>query len=292
MTTENFDNTVQYPLAHNLEPIVAIIVFVLTCLSILVLSGILVLRVRKARSEKEYESLKLSLNSILINAALAPSDIELNEVILKARPKFLGDIKNSRQAKFMNTEIFTMYESLTGQAKNNLSQLFLETCLMTYTLKNLHHKNWHSKASAIKILAQINAKTHISKIEEYAIDHNINLQQVAQIALVNLKGYEGLNFLAKLNNALSDWQQINILDVLEKLDTSNLPDFSQWLSHKEDTIKLFSIRLIHYFQQGYNREKVESFIHDKNKLLSDEAVATLKEMSFDHHLTTSNAVTL
>jgi hypothetical protein len=292
MTAENIDNTLLYPLAHNLEPIVAAIVFVLTCLSILVFFSLLVLRIRKARFEKESESLKLSLNGLLIAAALASTHDELYEVIHKAKPEFIGHIKNSRQAKFMNDEIFTMLDSLTGQAKDNLSQLFLETCLMTYTLKNLYHKNWHSKASAIKVLAQLNAKTHISRIEEYAIDPNINLQQVAQIALVNLKGYDGLDFLGRMNNALSDWQQINILEILEKLDTSNLPDFSRWLSHKEDTIKLFSIRLIHCFQQGYNMEKVESFIHDKNKLLRDEAIATLQGISFGQHFTTSNAVTL
>ncbi len=63
-------------------------------------------------------------------------------------------------------------------------------------------------------MAQINAEAHIPKIEKYAVSRNIYLQQVAQIALVNLRGYDGLDFLGKLKNALSDWQQINLLDVL------------------------------------------------------------------------------
>jgi len=290
MTIEDFENTVKYPLAGNLEPIVAFIVFALTCLSAGLFVTVVIIRIRKARFEKELESLKLSLNGLLIAAALASNNDELYEVIVKAKPKFIEHITNSSEAEFIITEFLTMYENLAGEAKYNLSKLFQATSLMTYTLKNLDNKNWHVKASAIKILAQINAGTHISKIEEYAINDNINLQQVAQIALVNLKGYDGLHFLKKLNNALSDWQQINLLDALEKLDTANLPDFSLWLTHKEDTIKLFSIRLINFFQQDYNRKKVEAFIHDKYKPLREEAIAALKELSFGNQFATSNTL--
>lgn len=161
---------------------------------------------------------------------------------------------------------------------------------MTYTMRNMANENWHVKASAIRDLSQINAEMHIPRIERYAIHHNIYLQQEAQIALVNLKGYDGLDFLNKLKNALSDWQQINILDVLRKLDKDKAPDFSQWLTHKEDTIKLFSIRLIHFFQQSYNTDKLEEFTHSENKLLRNEAVAALQKMKPGSHFTIPNTL--
>ncbi len=68
-----------------------------------------------------------------------------------------------------------------------------------------------------------------------------------------------------------------------KLDKDKAPDFSQWLNHSEDTIKLFSMRLINYFQQSYNCEKLEEFIHSENPLLKNEALNTIQNMKPGHH---------
>ena len=162
--------------------------------------------------------------------------------------------------------------------------------MLGYTMRNLSNENWHVKAGAIRDLAQINSESHIPKIEKYAIHRNLYLQQVAQIALVNLKGYDGLDFLGKLKNALSDWQQINILDVLRKLDKDKAPDFSQWLTHKEDSIQLFSMRLINFFQQTYNCDKLEEFVHSENRFLRNEAISTLQKMKPGYHFETLKTV--
>ena len=282
MTAEdiaNSANAVNYPLGGAIENIVVTSILVFSYLSIIIFFIIIILRLRKNRFEKQSESIKASLNGLIMSATFASNQEELDEVIKQAKPEFLKHIKNSGQAQVMIDEILSMLNNLSGQSKGNLSKLFQETCLMKYTLQKLDNKNWHIKALGIKHLAQVNADKHIPSIEKYATHPIIYLQQQAQIALVNLKGYDGLGFLWKLKNALSDWQQINILDALHELDKDKAPDFSQWLGHEEDTIKLFSIRLIHYFQQSYNNEKVEKFVYSENKKLKNEATATLQKIT-------------
>ncbi|HTA26760.1 MAG TPA: HEAT repeat domain-containing protein [Bacteroidia bacterium] len=289
-TAEKIANAVNYPFAHNIETIVVFMILLFTYSSIILFLAVIILRLRKNQFEKRAEFIKSALNGLIMGAAFAGTEEELNEVILQAKPAFSKHIKTSSQGQIMINEVMNMHSNLTGQSKHNLSRLFMETCLMTYTMRNLGNENWHVKASAIRTLAQINSEAHIPKIEKYALHHNIYLQQEAQIALVNLRGYDGLDFLGKLKNALSDWQQINLLDVLRKLDKDKAPDFSQWLSNKEDTIKLFSIRLIHFFQQGYNSDKLEAFVNSENKLLRNEAIAALQKIKPGSHFATSNTV--
>jgi hypothetical protein len=288
-TAAAIDNSVNYPFAHNIETIVVAMILIFTYSSIILFIAVIILRIRKNHFEKVTNSLKAHLNGLIMSAAFASTDDEIHEVIMQAKPEFSKYIKNSSQAQVIINEVLSIHRSLTGQSKDNLAKLFLGTCLMDYTMRNLKNENWHVKAGAIHDLAQINAETYIPKIEKYAVHNNIYLQQVAQIALVNLKGYDGLDFLGKLKNALSDWQQINILDVLRKLDKDKAPDFSQWLTHKEDTIKLFSIRLIHFFQQSYNGEKLEEFLHSENRLLKNEAHAALQKIKPSHHFENSNS---
>jgi len=287
-TANNIENSVNYPFAHNIETIVVFMILIFTYSSIILFLAVIILRLRKNNFEKSIEHIKASVNDTIMTTAFASSDEELNEVLLKAKSEFSKKIKNSSQAQVIINEVLTIHRSLTGQSKNNLARLYHETNLMGYTMRNLKNENWHVKAAAIRDLAQINAEPIIPKIEKYALNRNIYLQQVAQIALVNLKGYDGLDFLSKLKNGLSDWQQINILDVLRKLDKDKAPDFSQWLSHKEDTIKLFSVRLINFFQQSYNCERLEEFIHHENKVLRNEAIATLQKIKPGHQFEHSN----
>jgi hypothetical protein len=290
MTAVGIENSINYPFANHIETIVVFSILVFTYSSLIVFLSVIILRMRKNRYDKHAEIVKSSLNGILMSAAFASTDEELNDVLAKAKTEFSRQVKNSGMALVMIKEVLTIHSSLSGQSKNNLSRLFQETNLMSYTLRNLRNENWHVKASAIRVLAQINAETHIPKIEKYAVHNNIYLQQVAQIALVNLKGYDGLDFLGKLKNALSEWQQIHLLDILRRLDREKAPDFSQWLSNKEDSIKLFSIRLIHFFQQGYNSDKLEEFTHSKNLALRNEAVAALEKIRPGVHFETSNTV--
>jgi len=291
MTTAQLENSINYPFAHNIETIVVFMILVFTYISLAVFFSVLILRVRKTKFQKKADALKESLNGLIMSAAFASSEEELTEIITQAKPEFVNKIKGLGLAQVMINEVLSIHRNLTGQSKHNLSRLFQETILMNYTLRNLKNENWHLKATAIRDLSQINAEAYIPKIEKYAIHHNIYLQQVAQIALVNLKGYDGLEFLAKLKNALSDWQQINLLDILRKLDKDKAPDFSQWLTHKEDTIKLFSIRLINFFQQSYNAEKVEALTTYENVKVKSEAIITLDRLR-PGHLRHSNPVTL
>ncbi len=290
MTAVGIENSINYPFAQHIETIVVFSILVFTYSSLIVFLAVIILRLRKNRFDKKAEAVKSSLTPFLMTSAFASNDDELNSVIAEAKPEFAKQITNSGLGLVMIREVLTIHRSLSGQSRNNLSKLYQETTLMKYTERNLGNENWHVKATAIRDLAQINAEAYVSKIEKYAVHKNIYLQQVAQIALVNLKGYDGLDFLGKIKNALSEWQQINLLDVLRRLDREKAPDFSQWLNNKEDSIKLFSIRLIHYFQQSYNSDKLEPFLHHENKILRNEAVAALEKIKPGVHFPTSNPV--
>ncbi len=179
-TAEKIANAVNYPFAHNIETIVVFMILLFTYSSIILFLAVIILRLRKNQFEKRAEFIKSALNGLIMGAAFAGTEEELNEVILQAKPAFSKHIKTSSQGQIMINEVMNMHSNLTGQSKHNLSRLFMETCLMNYTMRNLGNENWHVKASAIRTLAQINSEAHIPKIEKYALHHNIYLQQEAQ----------------------------------------------------------------------------------------------------------------
>jgi hypothetical protein len=288
MTLIAISSSIKYPTIHNIRAIVTFLIILFTYVSIILFFTIFILRVRKNKFEERVKKLKSLLDSILMNAAFASTQEELDEIIFRAQPKFLLNIRNPSLAYVINKEIINMHRSLTGQSRDNLSQLFKRTCLLQYTLRNLRNPNWHIKANAVRNISEISTDTPIPKLEKYAVHRNMYLQEEAQIAMVNIKGFEGLEFLNELENALSDWQQINILDILKALDKDNAPDFGHWLTHKEDSVKLFAIRLISYFQQAYNGEKLKLFVNHENSILRKEAISALQKITFDYDFGTLN----
>ncbi len=91
--TENVANSVNYPFAHNIETIVVFMILVFTYSSIVLFIAVLILRIRKNHFEKTTDVLKASLNGIIMSAAFASSDEELNEIILQAKPEFSKKIR-------------------------------------------------------------------------------------------------------------------------------------------------------------------------------------------------------
>src|SRR5580698_8934938 len=104
MTAVGIENSINYPFANHIETIVVFSILVFTYSSLIVFLSVIILRMRKNRYDKHAEIVKSSLNGILMSAAFASTDEELNDVLAKAKTEFSRQVKNSGMALVMIKE--------------------------------------------------------------------------------------------------------------------------------------------------------------------------------------------
>ena len=101
MTVESLANAVNYPFAHQIEPIVVFAILLFTYSSIIIFLAVIILRLRKNQFEKRAEFIKASLNGLIMGAAFASTEEELNEILFQAKPEFSKYIKTSSQGQIV-----------------------------------------------------------------------------------------------------------------------------------------------------------------------------------------------
>ena len=76
--------------------------------------------------------------------------------------------------------------------------------------------------------------------------------------MVNLFRFEGLSFLNDLETPLSEWAQLQLLEVLQKFDDQQICDIKPWLKSNNNTVVLFALKLA----QIYNQFEVKDILID------------------------------
>lgn len=264
-----------YPFFDSIETVVTFFILIFSYFSAAIILSLLILRYRKIRFNKKCEVLRTEVTPWIMNASFANTDEELKEITANADKAFRTAIRSPAMARTVINEVMGIQRTLSGSAKTNLTYFFLNTVLIKYVLRRLKSDSWYIKAMAIQEVAEMGLEDYADKIQKYTTSNNIYLQEVAQTSMVHLNGYKGLDFLSKLENPISDWQQINLFDSLKYLDKDLAPDFSVWLTSKEDTVKLFAIRLIHFFQQEYNISKLHDLLTHENIKIREAVITAL-----------------
>jgi hypothetical protein len=225
--------------------------------------------------------LQNSLNDFIGEIAICETERELNDIFSNTGyQRILLQFQHTRSDRnLLISELAETSKKFRGVTMENILWLFEKMNLKRQLLENLQHKKWHKKAKAIQQLAYLQQKNSIKYILPFTNHQNDLLRMEAQIAIVKMTGFEGLEFLNKVTYPVSEWQQLRLIEELSSHKCSSLDNIHEWLKSENTSVVTFALRLVEIYQQYDFYDEVKSCLTHPSMFVCKNAVLTISNIS-------------
>ncbi|NML57538.1 HEAT repeat domain-containing protein [Chryseobacterium cheonjiense] len=209
---------------------------------------------------------------------------KISDVIVYGEEELSEDIyfkALSVNASFRNLFLQKLVDSekkFSGAAKNRIQDLFKEYDLRKEAIKKLTQKKAYLIARGIRELTVMEFQEAIPQIETYLSHSSPQVYQEAQYAMVRFKGFEGLSFLDHFPTRISEWQQLRFLLSISSLPEDSEEKIADWLESQNDTVIIFTLKLIKKFQLLSFYPKVIGLLSIASVEVRVKAVQTLMSL--------------
>jgi hypothetical protein len=228
-------------------------------------------RGKKIRHLKEQARGFISEVVIAENTGELPQILEGHHAIKKILHGRLG-------RKIFVAELLKIRKCVSGQAVVNIQWLYQTLQLQQDSLKRLTATKWHLKAAAIQELAQMGGKECITRIYRLTNHKNIYVRTEAQLALVNMTGFQGLRFLNVVAQPLTQWQQVCLMQQLSMQADIAPGQVAGWLQSTNDSVIELALKIVGAFKMYALLDKVNICLQHQNQTVRLEAMHTLSEL--------------
>lgn len=186
-----------------------------------------------------------------ISASLYPMPGEKPDLIQTQRAIRKAGVRdgNTENVQFAIQLMIRTQQALSGENHEKLKKLYTQIPPYGASIKKVRSRNPYTKARGIKEIYEMDQSQYLKEISQYWDDENIYLRREAQIAMVTFLGWESVRFLPYLNQKISLWQQIKIVEELHDLSkTADVRDLREgYTSNNPDVVELV-IRIIKKYQ--------------------------------------------
>ncbi|MES2592460.1 MAG: HEAT repeat domain-containing protein [Bacteroidota bacterium] len=215
-------------------------------LSLFFLILLLISRLRKIGNEKKTAFYKQLADNVVFSVLFA--DKSYSDFLSDA--EYVQNIKNDFFRLLLLDSLITLHRNYSGTYSQKIELFYSESALIQETYKKLNSRKWPVKCEAIIELAEMNIVDSHQLIQKYVRAKNLTLRQEAIVALVKLRGLDGLSFLVNYNEMLSDWMQLNLLAVIKNnYPTTPEPFYNNFLFSSNKSVALFGKRLKAFYEQ-------------------------------------------
>lgn len=219
--------------------------------------------------EKEYE---LNLITYLYSG-------NEGEDISSEEQSIINKLKNCATNKFKRKIIVSILlklkNEISGEMAESIQKLYFEAGLIEYTLVKLKSRKWHIIASGIRELTQFEVKEVHGEIAKYINHPKKEVRKEVQLYLVNLFRFKGLGFLNNLTTPLSEWDQIQLLEELQRFENQEIPDITPWLQSQNESVVFFALKLAKIYNQFEVKDVLVDLLSHKSKNVRVQVISIL-----------------
>lgn len=180
--------------------------------------------------------------------------------------------ENHLKRKLIITTFLKLKNDVSGETADAIQNLYYQTGLINSAITKLKSKKWDSVARAIRELTQFEIKEAHDEIIQLINHPKKQVRNEIQKYLVQLFRFDGLKFLNILESNLSEWDQIQLLEILHKFNNLNIPDRNEWLRSKNDSVVSFAIKLAKTYNQFGDKDDIIALFNHSNTEIKIEAI--------------------
>jgi hypothetical protein len=180
--------------------------------------------------------------------------------------------------KIIISTLLKLKNEISGEVAESIQKLYFQTGLINYTLPKLRSKKWYILAKGIRELRQFQIKEAHDEVANYINHPRREVRKEMQLYMVNLFYFEGLNFLNVLETSLSEWDHIQLLEVLQRFDNQKIPNIIPWLKSSNDSVVIFTLKLAKIYNQFEAKDELINMLQHKNKDIRIEVIYVLSHL--------------
>lgn len=254
--------------------------FLLAGITFLVL--LLISRVRKTISNSRSASLRQGfqavLNSIIIHDSPSKNGMPMSafEFYLDELRKISGNSAFARDV--LISQIISIKKNLSGTSADILYETYQALGLEKDSKRKLKSLEWKKKAQGIRELGEMNVPEGRQLISRFLNSFNPTLREESFMALARLQQENPLSFLGEYKFTITPWMQLNIHSFLQKQNIRTLPEFKQWFSHENKSVRLFSMNMATQFRQNSSISAFGDLITDADPEVRATALRALTQL--------------
>jgi uncharacterized protein YihD (DUF1040 family) len=189
------------------------------------------------------------------------------------------DLANPFKRSIVVSTLLKLKNEISGELDESIQKLYFQTGLIDFSLSKLTSRKWHVVAKGVRELTQF----HIKEVHDEVavlINHPKNeVRKEMQLYLVNLFSFKGLDFLNVLKTQLSEWDQIQLLDVLQRFDEEQNFDIKPWLKSSNDSVVIFALKLADIYIQFEAKEQLIELLSHKSEKIRIELISVLGNLN-------------
>lgn len=256
----------------NQEVLMTITLMMLIVL-ILVVIAVYSILFQKKRGHFKIDSIKKQLDPLL-SSILIEDSMASKKIIAK----IASIIREPIAKQLCIDELIQCKQNYSGEAGEKMVHLYRELELKQVSLKKIKpNKAWYSKARGIQELYTMEQRDSYDSILQYANSKDEFVRMEAQIGVLHLIGFKGLEFLDYISYPLTEWQQMKLLEQLKLFPEKTELHFKiiEWLNSNNETVVVFALRLIEEYQQLGLTSEIQSCLYHQNKKVRTQAIKTL-----------------
>lgn len=263
-----------------LLPILVKLIWFLCIVLFLFILGLIcylkVLRIRLRKNELRRNKLEKIYEENLINYLYAGDDVnEISDDQQLLINKMKKNISNEFNRDILILVMSKLVNDISGEMAFSIHRLYVETGLIDYSLQKLKAKKWEVIASGIRELTQFEVKQVNNEIQDLIKHPNEEIRNQAQLYLVSVFQFKGLKFLNNLNYQLSEWNQIQLLEILQKFDNQEISDITLWLKSTNISVVEFALKLAKVYNKFESKETLLELLKHKNEEIRVHAINVL-----------------
>jgi len=193
--------------------------------------------------------------------------------------KLESEIKNEFKREIVITTLLKLKNEISGEMADSIQELYCEVGLLDHSLIKLKSSSWYIIAMGIRELTQFHIEKVQHKVVKYANHSKNEVRKEVQFYLVSLFHFKGLDFLDDLKVPLSEWDQIQLLEVLQHSKDQEICNIIPWLKSKNDSVVIFALKLAEIYNQFETKEILLSLLTHKSEKLRIELIRVLNHLS-------------
>jgi hypothetical protein len=187
-------------------------------------------------------------------------------------------VENDSKRKIIVTILYDLMNEVSGEMSDSIKTFYYETGLINYAYSRLESKKWNVIAKGVGELRRFRIEEASHKIAKF-IDHpKAEVQRETQLYMVHLFLFEGLSFLDELTTTLSEWIQIQLLEILQKFENQEICNIRPWLKSKNDSVILFALKLAQIYNQFEVKETLMELLSHPNQDVRVNSINVLSHL--------------
>jgi len=164
---------------------------------------------------------------------------------------------------------------VSGEMSAPIQELFLETKLFDFAKNKLNSDKWHIVALGIKTLSTFKVISVSNEVMKHVNHERVEVRREAQLYFVNLFEFKGLDFLNKIKGSLSEWDQIQLLAVLNKFEDQKITGVEGWLRSSNTSVILFALKLCRIYNLFEFKDSILELLLHEDKEVKIEVIKLL-----------------